>query len=451
MLFEPKPYQDRGRRKILEHPRYGLFMDMGLGKTATVLTAVHDLIFDCFEVERVLVVAPKNVALTVWPAEIEKWDQLQGLDYSVIYGDKMAALYKPAQIYITNYESLPWLARHWKLAPQFDMLVIDESTWVKNQSAKRFSYCLAISELVKRTVILTGKPVPNGLIDMWAQIYLLDRGARLCSSKTDYTKFYFIPNQNSHGFSPRKGAIKEITDRIGDITLTLRAQDYLDMPELIHNKIEFRLPEKLQEQYDDLESKFFLELQDQTITAFSAGALSMKLRQFVSGFVYDESTAAHAVHTARLEALKELIESLSGKNILLLVQFRAEIQMIRDFLGRDVPAIYSETSTPKDLKVLADWSARKLPLLMANPASIGYGLNMQDGGADLLWYSQTWNLDLYDQTIARLWRQGQTSAHVVNHILCMRGTIDMPIYWALQRKSKTQTELLELLKRWRTK
>lgn len=452
MNFNPHPYQEKGRQLLLSTPRIGLFFDLGLGKTVTTLTAVNDLMFDTFEVARVLIVAPKRVALNVWPEEIAKWAHLAHLTYSVIHGpNKLEALKSPARIHIINYDGLKWLARNWMHAPRYDMLVLDESTFVKNQGSKRFAVCRAISDITPRTVLLTGKPAPNGLIDLWAQIFLLDQGKRLCANKTDFINFYFTAKNNGTGWVPRRGTIKEISDRIGDITLTLQAEDYLAMPKLVHNKIVCDLPHKLRKEYDTLETKFFLELEGADIMAFSAGALSMKLRQYVSGFVYDEFKTGHPVHQLRLEVVSELLESLNGAPLLICVQFIHEIEMLRSHLGADTPAIYSSSSTKEDQEMLRRWNAGELPLLIANPQSIGHGLNLQSGGHNLLWFSLTWNLDVYDQTIARLWRQGQESDRVVNHVIVMRDTIDEPIFGALQAKARTQQELLTRLKEWRTK
>jgi SNF2 family DNA or RNA helicase len=451
MIYTPHPYQDRSRQDIVENPNYGLLMDLGLGKTVTTLSAIEELIYEYCQVRRVLVVAPKNVALFTWPAEIEKWDHTQKLKYTVIHGHnkKMERLQTDAQVYIINYDGLPWLAENYHSAPEFDMLVIDESTYVKNTDAKRFEISLAISEAAaKRTVILTGKPIPNGLHDIWAQIFLLDRGKRLGVAKEAFTNFWFIRKNNGFGYVPRRGATNEITSKIKDIAVSLKNTDYLDMPELVNNKITFELPAKVMKQYKKLETEFFLELENADIAAFSAPALSMKLRQFVSGFLYDSNKVAHPVHKSRLTALDEIMESLNGSPLLLAVQFVEEVNMIREHLKYEVPAVYSKTTNKQTKEHMAAWDRGDLPVMVVHPQSVAHGLNMQSAAWNIAWFSMPWSLDLWDQLVARLWRQGQKSKRVVNTSFCAKGTIEEVMHHVLTGKAKTQNEVLEGLKRY---
>ena len=454
MIFTPRPYQEEAIDFLLKNGSAGLFADMGLGKTAMTLSAIQDLLLNSFKAHRVLVVAPLRVALISWPDELKKWGFDQRLTSVVIHGGKKKQLLHfdahAADVTFINYDGLKWLSENAVGMPHYDMLVLDESTFVKNQKTKRFKILRSLRKHVDRCIILTGTPMPNSMMDLWSQVYMLDQGERLGTSFYKFRNKYFMKIDHfGYKWALKRGAKEEIIDLISDICMVLKAVDHLDMPELKRNAIETRLSKVRMSEYEELEKDFFLMLENgEAVEAFSSAALSMKLRQYVAGFVYDDEGNPIRVHKERLYLLSELLESLNGKPLLCAVQFKEEIPMIREHLKSNVPAIYSDTKTNEGLQHIRDWNEGKLPLLLAHPASIGHGLNLQSGGCNLLWYSLTWSLEHFDQTNARLWRSGQED-DVTMHYIVVKDTIDEAISDAIKGKDKSQQELIKRLKEWR--
>jgi len=444
-------------RFMLQNPRCGLFMRMGTGKTVTCLTAVDMLMYEAAMLRRVLLFAPIRVAAISWPDEIAKWDHTKHLTYSFVHGaDKRADIIAAnnSDIVAVNYEGLQWLDNNKQLFPRFDMCIVDESTFVKNPTAFRTKILHKISRFIPKIVILSGSPAPNSLEDLWSQIFLLDRGQRLGDNITEYRRRYFFKSDTTYGCYLRTGAKKEIVDAIADIVMVVDQKDQEGIPPVHNNIVKIALPKKLQKKYEQLEQDFLTTLDSgYSIEALNQQAKTQKLRQFVSGFVYENgsTTSVVEIHTARLEALKELLTSLSGHNVLVAIQFRREVDLICKYLKKKIPFINSESNTKEDSVNIRLWQQGKLPILLAHPASIGHGMNLQSGGSDIIWFSLTWSLEHWEQYIARLARTGQLSAKVINHILIMADTIDEPIHSSLLRKDATQTGVLSSLKAWRNK
>ena len=444
MKFVPHEYQKRAIDKVVDQTHVGLFLDMGLGKTVITLTAINRLMYEEFEVSRVLVIAPKRVAEDTWTREHAKWDHLQHLKVSRILGtasQRMNALKADKDVYVIGRDNVVWLIE--ALAPNwpFDMVVIDELSSFKNPQAKRFRALRKVMPRVSRVVGLTGTPSPNGLMDLWAEIYLLDRGERLERTLGAYREKYFKPGARSgyvvFKWLPVRGAEKRIRDRISDICVSMSAADYLTLPERIDNVIPVSLSKKELATYKKMEEEQLLELgDDDMIVALNAAAVMTKLLQIANGSVYTASGAVERIHDAKLEALEEIIDTTDSP-VLVFYSFRHDLGAI---LGAIEGARTLEG--PQDI---ADWNDGKIRVLLAHPASVGYGLNLQDGGHTIVWYGLTWSLELYQQANARLYRQGQEKPVIIHHLIT-EGTVDEQVMRALQAKDTSQAALLAALK-----
>ena len=445
MRYQPHDYQAYATRFIIEHPVSAVFLQMGLGKSVITLTAIHDLILNLFEVRRVLVIAPLRVARDTWPAEIQKWDHLHGLTYSVAVGDEQtrrAALAKEAEIYIINRENVQWLVEDSGIPFDFDMIVIDELSSFKSWQAKRFKSLLKVRPRVGRIVGLTGTPSSNGLMDLFAEFRILDMGQRLGRFITRYRETFFRPDRTNgvqvFSWKPLPGAEEEIYRRIGDITISMKSVDFLKMPECLMNRVPVRMDESEKECYDAMRQDLVIQLKGRQIDAKSAASLSGKLCQMANGAVYTEEGETVRLHDRKLDALEDLIEAANGQPLLIAYWFRHDLQRIRER--------FPEAKELKTSRDISDWNAGKIPVALIHPASAGHGLNLQEGGNTLVWFGLTWSLELYQQTNARLWRQGQRRGTVVIHHIVTCGTIDEQILKALENKDKTQTALIDAVK-----
>lgn len=442
MKFLPHDYQKYAIEYIKSHPITALFLDMGLGKTVTTLTAIRDLMYDTFKVRRVLVVAPLRVARDTWPEEIRKWDHLKDLTYSVVVGivaERRRALQKEADIYIVNRENLAWLYQNSRL--DFDMVVLDELSSFKNAKSKRFKAMKAMRPEVKRIVGLTGTPSGNGLMDLWAEFRLLDMGERLGQYISQYRSLYFKPDKRNgmvvFSYKPLPGAEEVIYHQIADITVSMKANDYLEMPELVSVAKEVTLSEKEKKRYDELKKSLVLELPGGEVTAANAASLTMKLSQMANGAIYTDDKNVVGIHNRKLDALEDLVESANGQPVLVAYWFKHD----KDRIQKRMEA--RELKEPQDF---ADWNAGKISVALIHPASAGHGLNLQQGGSILIWFGLTWSLELHQQTNARLWRQGQQSRTVIIQHIVAKGTIDERILKVLEHKDGTQAALIDAVK-----
>lgn len=443
MRYNPHEYQDYATRFILEHPIAAILLEMGLGKSVITLTAIFDLTLDSFEIRKVLVIAPLRVARDTWPAEIEKWDHLKGLTCSVAIGSeaqRKAALSKRAQVYIINRENVDWLVNKSGLPFDYDMVVIDELSSFKDNGSKRFKALRKVRPGVRRIVGLTGTPSANGLMDLWAEIGILDMGQRLGRYITHFRNNYFMPDKRNQqmvfSYKPRPGAEEAIYRLISDITISMKNTDYLKLPELVMNEIPVWLEDKEQKVYDTMKRDLVLSLEGQEIDALNAASLSNKLLQMANGAVYADDGSVAKIHDRKLDALEDIIEAANGKPVLVAYWFKHDLERI---LNRFPAEKLDSTAS------IRRWNAGKIPLAVIHPASAGHGLNLQAGGSTLVWFGLTWSLELYQQTNARLWRQGQKDTVVIHHIIT-KGTIDEDVMRALERKDKTQTALIEAVK-----
>ena len=439
--YKPHDYQDYATKFIIAHPACGLLLSMGLGKTIITLTALNELIFDYFDVGRVLIIAPLRVAKDTWPKEIEKWSHLKGLTYSVVVGsekERRAALNRKAFVYIINRENVTWLINNGYF--NFDCVVIDELSSFKSHKSKRFKALRKVRPTVKRVIGLTGTPTPNGLIDLWAQINLLDLGARLGRFVGGFRERYFVPDKRNRdiifSYKPREGAEEAIYDKISDICVSMKAKDHLNMPELIMSNVEVEMSEKEQKMYDSLKADLILPLDGGDIDAQSAVGLSNKLQQMANGAVYDENGKVRVIHDRKLDALEDLIEAANGNPIMIAYWFKHDKDRLMERFNA-VPIDKSEDITR--------WNNGEIPVAIIHPASAGHGLNLQEGGCHLFWFGLTWSLELYQQCNARLWRQGQKDTVTVQHIIT-KGTIDEDVIKALENKDVTQEALLNAVK-----
>ncbi|MBQ2726095.1 MAG: DEAD/DEAH box helicase [Clostridia bacterium] len=444
MKYSPHDYQKYVTDFILNHPVAAVFLDMGLGKTAITLSAIFELCLDSFEVRKVLVIAPLRVARDTWSDEIRKWDHLRGLTYSVAVGteaERKAALMQKVSVYLINRENIQWLIEESGLPFDYDMVVIDELSSFKSYQAKRFRSLLKVRPTVKRIVGLTGTPSSNGLMDLWAEFRILDLGKRLGRFITHYRNAYFVPDKRNgqvvFSYKPREGAEEEIYSAISDITISMKAVDHLKMPECVMNEVKVTLSEKERKTYDTMKADLVVSLGDEEIDAGNAAALANKLSQMANGAVYGEDKRVFPIHDRKLDALEDLIEAANGKPVLVAYWFKHDLERIQKrFKVREI-------KTSRDI---ADWNSGNIPVAVIHPASAGHGLNLQAGGSTLVWFGLTWSLELYQQTNARLWRQGQKSETVVIHHIIAENTIDERIMNALCRKDKTQSALIDAVK-----
>ena len=446
MEFLPHSYQSYAIGHVMEHPFCGLFLEMGLGKTVITLTAVDRLLYEEFEVDRVLVIAPKRVAESTWKTEAGKWDHLKHLKISTVLGteaQRNAALSMKADIYVINRENVVWLVNHCRNEFPFDMVVIDELSSFKSAKAARFKALRRIRPYLSRVIGLTGTPAPNGLIDLWPQLYLLDLGERLGKTVTGFRHHYFTPGRSNgyvvYDYLLKEGSDKNIREKISDICISMKTEDYLTLPKRIDRCVPVHLPEAVRKKYREFEKKQILSLEENKITAINAAVLSGKLLQFANGAVYDESHTAHEVHRCKLEALEELVEAANGQPVLIFYSFRHDLARISSILADFSPR---ELSSPEDIKL---WNEGRISVLLCHPAGAGHGLNLQAGGNIIIWFGLTWSLELYQQANARLYRQGQEKPVIVHHLIT-EGTIEEDVLKAVTEKSVTQEALLQALK-----
>ncbi|MBR5360490.1 MAG: DEAD/DEAH box helicase [Lachnospiraceae bacterium] len=443
MRYKAHDYQRYATQFILTHPVAAVFLDMGLGKTIICLSALFDLCLDQFLIRKVLVIAPLRVARDTWPSEINKWSNLKGLTYSVVVGteaERKAALGRIADIYIINRENIDWLINKSGVPFDFDMVVIDELSSFKSNKAKRFKSLLKVRPTVKRIVGLTGTPSSNGLMDLWAEFRVLDMGERLGRYITRYRECFFSPDKRNgeviFSYKPRKDAEQMIYKLISDITISMKSCDYLKLPECVINEVPVHMDEKEMEIYGDFCSDMVTKVGGKEIDAVNAAVLSGKLLQMANGAVYDDDKNVVHIHDKKLDALEDLLESSVGKPVLIAYWYQHDAERIKARF--DV----REIKTSKDIE---DWNAGRIPAAIIHPASAGHGLNLQSGGSTLIWFGLTWSLELYQQTNARLHRQGQKDTVVIHHIIA-KGTIDEQVMKALQKKKMTQDALTEAVK-----
>lgn len=443
MKYEPHSYQKYATNFIERNSIAALLLDMGLGKTSITLTALNNLLFDYFDVHRVLVVAPLRVARITWSDEIEKWDHLSNLTFAIAVGtekERIAALGQKADITMINRENLQWLIEKSGQSFEYDMVVIDELSSFKNHQAKRFKALMKVRPKVKRIVGLTGTPSSNGLMDLFAEFKILDMGVRLGRFIGQYRNAYFTPDKMNgpivYSYKPLPSAEKIIYEKISDITISMKATDHLKMPKLIECETVVQMSEKEKKSYTTLKKELVLSIPDGEITAANAASLSNKLSQMANGAIYFEDNEFVTIHDRKLDALEDLIESANGKPLLVAYWFKHDLERIKERF--DV----REIKTSDDIK---DWNDGKILVAVIHPASAGHGLNLQSGGSTLVWFGLTWSLELYQQTNARLYRQGQKNTVVIHHIIT-KGTIDEDILKALKRKDKTQSSLIDAVK-----
>ena len=445
MRYSPHDYQKYAIRYIEEHPTAAVLLDMGLGKTSITLTAIAGLLFDSFEVHKVLVIAPLRVAKVTWGAEIEKWEHLGILRYAVAVGseaERLSALQSKADIYIINRENIQWLVERSGLAFDYDMVVVDELSSFKNWQSKRFKAFMKVRPKVKRIVGLTGTPSGNGLMDLFAEFKLLDMGERLGRFITQYRTAYFKPDKRNgqiiYTYKPIPGAEDAIYGRIADITISMRASDHLKMPELVSTQYEVEMSEKEGRKYDELKKELVLQLPGHEVTAANAASLTGKLLQMANGAVYADDGSVSTIHDKKLDALEDIIEAANGKPVLVAYWFKHDAERICRRLG-----LLKHISSAASIGM---WNRGELAVGLIHPASAGHGLNLQAGGCHLVWFGLTWSLELYQQTNGRIWRQGQASKTVVIQHIITKGTVDEQIMKALKAKDTSQSALIEAVK-----
>ena len=443
MRYVAHNYQNYAKNFILAHKVSALFLDCGLGKTITTLTAINELMYDSFEISKVLIIAPLRVAQSTWKEEIEKWDHLNLLRYSIAVGDekeRLKALKQNSDIYIINRENVDWLVTKSGIDFNFNMLIIDELSSFKSHTSKRFKSLLKIRPYFERVVGLTGTPSSNGLMDLWAEFRVLDLGERLGRYITHYRNEYFLPDKRNgaviFSYKPQPNAEERIYRRLSDMTISMKSTEYLKMPELILNELEINLDEEDQTKYKKFKKEMVMTIQEKEIDAINTASLSNKLIQLANGSIYDEDKKFYEVHNKKLDKLEEIIESANGKPVLISYWFKADKERIeKRFKVREI-------KTADDIK---QWNMGIINLALIHPASAGHGLNLQSGGSTLVWFSLTWSLELYQQTNARLYRQGQKDTVVIHHLIT-KNTIDEDIMKSLKRKDKTQEALMKAVK-----
>lgn len=446
--FNPYPYQRYCIDRIISDPYLGLLLDMGLGKTVITLTALHELKYLRWSIRKVLIIAPKKVAEKTWSDEAAKWDHLSRLRVSVALGNlqqRIAALETPADVYVINRENTQWIVEYYGHDWPFDVVVLDESSSFKNHQAKRFRAMKAIRPRVRRLIELTGTPSPHGLTDLWAQLYLLDGGKRLGRTISVYRDLYFEPDKRNRttifSYAPREGAEAEIHKQISDICISMKSEDYLQLPDLIYEDIPVVLDAPARKAYDRMEREMLLEIGDELITATTAATLTGKLLQLCNGAVYDEDGNAQEVHGCKIEALLETVEQLGGQHAVIYYYYQHDRDRLLKALGKTGLRV----RVYRGARDQDDWNAGQIDLLLAQPASCGYGLNLQDGGHHVIWFGLTWALEEYQQANKRLHRQGQIYPVIV-HRLIVRGGQDEDVIKSLESKDGAQEALLAALK-----
>lgn len=441
MKYEPHEYQEYAKEFVIKQNVSALFLDCGLGKTVITLTAIWELLLDYFEVRKILVIAPLRVARDTWPAELYKWEHLKGIEMSAVLGserERVTALNRRANVYVINRENVEWLVEYCRW--DFDMVVIDELSSFKSHKAKRFKALKKVRPMVRRIVGLTGTPAPNGLIDLWAEIGLLDMGQRLGRFIGGYRDRFFVPDKRGRemvfSYKPREGVEEAIYELISDICISMKATDYLEMPECIYNRVEVTMNEKERTLYQQLERDMLIPFEDGDIDAVNAAGLSNKLMQMANGAVYDENGVVKNIHDRKLEALEDLVEAANGKTVLIAYWYKHDLERIKKYVGA------VELDTAEDMR---KWNGGEIPVAVIHPASAGHGLNLQAGGSTLIWFGLTWSLELYQQMNARLWRQGQKETVVIHHLIA-KGTLDERVMEALEKKDCGQSALVDAVK-----
>jgi SNF2 family DNA or RNA helicase len=451
MNFIPHAYQQHCIDRIINQPDVGLYIDMGLGKTIISLSAVKELKYHRFQVFKVLVIAPKKVAEATWSLEKDKWEHTRCLKISQILGNqkqRIRAIHTPADVYIINRENVTWLVDYHKNDWPYDMVIIDESSSFKSHKAKRFRALAAIRPHIRRMVELTGTPSPNGVEDLWAQVYLLDQGARLGTRFGGFRERYFIPGPRSqagivYSYKPKPQTYDTVMDKISDICISMKAEDYLQLPDMVMHEVPVVLDHKAEKAYRDLEKKMVMEIPEteEEISVSSAAALTNKLLQLGNGAVYDDDRTVHHVHDCKLDAFMELVESLQGKPALVFYNYQHDLSRLQEALKKTDLRVRL-LKKPEDQ---AAWNGGEVDILLAHPASSAYGLNLQQGGNHVIWFGLTWNYELYTQANKRLHRQGQTEKVIIHHLVS-QGTRDIDVMRALERKEDVQEYVLQSLK-----
>lgn len=448
--FIPHKYQLTAINHVINVPKCGLFLDMGLGKTVSTLTAIKELKYNRFQVNKVLIIAPKKVAEGTWSKEKDKWNHTKDFRVSLVLGSqqkRIKALSVNADLYIINRENIPWLVDYLRNDWYFDTVVIDESSSFKNSRSKRFKALKMVLPKINRLIELTGTPSPNGVEDLWAQIYLLDQGTRLEKYNTHFRAKYMEPNKRNRSqifdYKIKDGVYDSIINKISDICISMKSEDYLELPDLSYNEIPVILNDKARRDYDKMERDFVLELEgaEDEITAVNAAALSNKLLQISNGAVYDSTGIYTEVHDAKIEAFLELVERLQGKSLLVFYNFQHDRDRIKRALEKS-DFVVKELKTTQDED---DWNAGKIDILLTHPASAAYGLNLQEGGNHVCWFGLSWNLEHYQQANKRLHRQGQKEKVIIHHLVT-QGTRDEDVMRALDNKAGVQEEIMQSLK-----
>lgn len=441
MRYKPHEYQKYAIEFIRKNPIAAILLDMGMGKTSIVLSALNELMYDSFDVTKILIIAPLRVARNTWFDEIKKWDHLNGIRYSIAVGtaaERLAALKADADIYIINRENVPWLIEDSGIPFDYECVVVDELSSFKNWQAKRFKALMKVRPKIRRIVGLTGTPSSNGLMDLFAEFKILDMGERLRRFISQYRVNYFKPDRMNgpivYTYKLLSGAEEIIYDRISDITISMKATDYLDMPELISNEYKVYLDDDERSKYEEMKDELVLQLPGGEITAANAASLSGKLSQLANGAIYDDDGSVNA--------LEDLIESANGKPILVAYWFKHDLARIIERLNK-LKVVFEKLDSDKSIE---KWNAGELQVGLIHPASAGHGLNLQSGGNVIVWFGITWSLELYQQTIARLWRQGQTSGTVTVIHIVTESTVDERILKALEAKDQTQSALIDAVK-----
>jgi SNF2 family DNA or RNA helicase len=451
MQYIPHTYQTRLKDFIIDNRYAFLTVDMGLGKTVTTLTAVRELLEDYLEAERVLVIAPKSVAENTWTSECAKWDHLAHLRVSVVMGDekhRIKALETPADLYVINRDNVVWLTEHYGAQWPFDTVIIDESSSFKNPQARRFKALRKVRPMIRRMVLLTGTPSPNGHMDLWSQMWLIDMGQRLGRTLTSYRSKYFKPGRSNghtvYNWILNPGASAAIGELMADVTVSLKAEDWIEVPDLIETDVRIALSPKELQQYKIFERDQVMSIGSADIVAITAAALATKLLQFTGGAMYAETPDGRETYVkvsdAKLSALEDIIEAADGDPVLVFYQYRHELERLQEYFKALHPVTFS--GEPETLKA---WNEGRIPLLLCQPASVQYGLNMQAGGHIIVWYTPTWNLEQYQQANARLHRQGQGRPVICYRLIC-DGTIDEKVVGALKGKDTAQERLLRLIR-----
>lgn len=448
MKFNPHGYQRYCINRMISDKRLGLFLDMGLGKTVITLTAINDLRYNRFEIRRTLVIAPKRVAEDTWTREASKWDHLKLLRVIPVLGSqkkRLHALHTPGDIWVINRENVQWLVDYYKNDWPFDCVVVDELSSFKNSQSKRFKKLRLALPHIDRLYGLTGTPAPNGMLDLWAQVYLLDGGERLGRTLGYYRDSYFQPDQRGadriYSWKLGDGCEGRIRSAISDICISLSSDDYLDMPERMNNIIPVVLDEKAAECYQEMERTMLLTVDETTIDASTAAVLSGKLLQLCNGALYDQDRGVHEIHRSKLDALSELVEDSNGKSLLVFYSYKHDRDRILEVLAKQKLRV-GELKTPEDI---AAWNDGRLDVMLAHPASAAYGLNLQAGGHIVVWFGMTWSLELYQQANARLYRQGQKETVIIHHLIT-QGGMDEQVIAAIKDKRRGQDALLDALK-----